>query len=502
LVAATVVSTATIALVLRKQVRRPARLLLSEEASLEEASPLGVLGSNPWQRWLGLGASFAAVALVAWAWWQGEPEPGAFFGAGSLLLIAGLAGAAWFFAALGRSEAARKLTITAMGLRSVTRRRKRSLASVALLACGTFLIIAVGANRLDANLNATKRSSGTGGFTLIGESTLPLLRDPNTPEGQEHYGLSSEDLREVAFVPMRVREGDEASCLNLNHAQQPKLLGVNPNLLDQRGAFTFSKTTPNSPPGHPWLLLCDGPEANPDVIPAIGDANSIRWALGKKVGDTLDYTDERGRPFKIRLVGAVANSILQGYLLIDEQAFLHRFPSQSGYRMFLIDAPPETAATVSATLSRALQDTGLELTPAARRLAAFNAVQNTYLETFQVLGGIGLLLGSAGLGVVVLRNVLERRGELALLQAVGFRRRRLQWLVLSEHGALLCLGLAIGTTAALLAVLPVLLRPGADWPIVPLALTLLGVLASGLFWTWLAARFALRGELLPALRHE
>ncbi len=83
-----------------------------------------------------------------------------------------------------------------------------------------------------------------------------------------------------------------------------------------------------------------------------------------------------------------------------------------------------------------MQDVGLELTPAVEKLKAFNAVQNTYLGTFQVLGGLGLLLGSAGLGVVVLRNVLERRGELGLLLAVGFRRRALQVLVLSEHGAL------------------------------------------------------------------
>ena len=226
------------------------------------------------------------------------------------------------------------------------------------------------------------------------------------------------------------------------------------------------------------------------------------WAMGKKVGDTLDYTDERGRRFKVRLVGAVANSILQGNLLIAEDEFVARFPSETGFRMFLIDAPPENANEISKTLSRALRDTGLELTPAIAQLAEFNAVQNTYLSTFQILGGLGLLLGSVGLGVVVMRNVLERRGEFALLLAVGFRPRALKWLVMSEHGALLFCGLGIGLIAALAAVLPELLSPGAEAPWLSLALTLAAVMFSGAVWTWVAARLALRGKLLDALRNE
>src|SRR5206468_2896587 len=167
-------------------------------------------------------------------------------------------------------------------------------------------------------------------------------------------------------------------------------------------------------------------------------------------------------------------------------------PSESGHRMFLIDAPSKKVNEISKSLSRALRDTGLELTPMAQKLAAFNAVQNTYLTTFQILGGLGLLLGSVGLGVVVMRNVLERRGELALLLAVGFRARMLQWLVLSEHGALLWLGLGTGVIAAAVAVLPALLSPGAEIPYLSLALTLAAVLVNGMIWTWLAARFALR----------
>ena len=244
------------------------------------------------------------------------------------------------------------------------------------------------------------------------------------------------------------------------------------------------------------------PGVNEIEIPAIGDANSIQWALHKKVGDTIDYVDERGQPFKVRIVGAVANSILQGQLIIDEAEFVKRFPGESGYRMFLIDAPSNAVSQVSATLSRALQDVGLELTPAAQRLARFNAVQNTYLGTFQVLGGLGLLLGSVGLGIVVLRNVLERRSELAVLLAVGFRARLVERLVLIEHGALLALGLALGIAAAAVAVLPALLSPAAPLPYASLALTLGTVLINGALWTWVATRAALRGDLLAALRNE
>jgi ABC-type antimicrobial peptide transport system permease subunit len=113
-----------------------------------------------------------------------------------------------------------------------------------------------------------------------------------------------------------------------------------------------------------------------------------------------------------------------------------------------------------------------------------------------------LLLGSAGLGVVVLRNVLERRGELGLLMAVGFRRRALQRMVLSEHVVLLGLGLGIGVAAAAVAVLPAILSPGTQLPYVSLGVTLGAVLLNGALWTQLASWYALRGNLLEALRNE
>ena len=512
LCASTVVATLSIWLTLRKQARQPAPALLAGEVRRPKSE------RRSRGAWIATASGVAAIALIGWALLSGRnTNPGVFFGAGSLVLIAGLAWAAAWLGRFARKAGTTPLTLSALGVRGCARRRKRSLATIALLACGSFLIAAIGVFRLDANHDATRHDSGTGGFALIGESTMPIVQDLNTKAGREFYGLDAQQMAGVNVVPMRVREGDVASCLNLNRAQKPRLLGVKPELLAKR--FTFSAAAKGLDRHEGWDLLHSSSSrrqealtdnsalrtphsALPEEIPAIGDANAIEWAMGKQLGDKIDYTDEQGRKFKARLVGAVANSILQGSLLIDEAEFTRRFPGESGYRMFLIDAPSNSVAQVSATLSRALQDAGLELTPTAQRLNEFNAVQNTYLGTFQILGGLGLLLGSAGLGVVVLRNVLERRGELGLLTAVGFRRRLLQRLVLSEHGALLGVGLALGTIAAAVAVLPAILAPGTRLPWGSLALTLIAVLLNGLLWTWLATAYALRGNLLTALRNE
>ena len=505
------VAAATLWLVLRQQAKRPTRELLSEGAA--EPSPVGADPGARWPMRLAVGASIAAFGMTAAAGAARSSDPGMFFGAGALLLIAGLLWVrAWLRGSIGSTartgsasgRAARApVGLTALAFRGLKRRPSRSLGTAALLASAAFLIIAVGANKLDADRDATKRDSGTGGFALWAESSLPVIQDLDTRKGQEFYGLDPKKLAGVSFVPFKVRDGDDASCLNLNRAQRPRLLGVKPERLARRGAFTFTGLAKDAGVTNGWDAIRAKPSApgsEVPVIPAIADANSIQWALQMQLGDTLDYVDERGRPFKVRLVGAVANSVLQGSLVIDEAEFVRRFPSESGSRAFLIDAPAGSATTLSADLTRALQDTGLEITSAPKRLAMFNAVQNTYLDTFQMLGGLGLLLGSVGLGVVVLRNVFERRGELAVMQAVGFERSALQRFVLVEHAALLVLGLGVGTLAAVVAVLPALLSPGAQVPWASLAVTLLAVLLNGGLWTWLATRRALGGSLVGSLR--
>jgi len=485
-----------------RQGRQPVRDLLS---GLSASTRLFKRAKINWGKisfYTALWGIIAAIVLIFFHLTNpGGSGAGVFFIAGTLLLISGMAlmyGMLNQWARVSKTPAVKSLGD--LGLRNTCRRRGRSLAVAIMLAFGSFMVFAVGANQHDAESDAEDRSSGTGGFQLMGETSLSILHDLNTIEGRAAIGLDEEKIRGARFVQFRVRAGDDASCLNLNRAQQPQIVAVNPDMLIEREAFRFVRTIDDI--DQPWQLLNRTYKSKDIIIPAIADQSTIQWALGKSVGDTLDYMDENGNRFRIQLVGGLANSILQGNIIIAEEDFIRRYPSEVGYQLLLIDAPQERLQDVSEALKQGGRNYGLELTPATERLAAFYAVENTYLEIFQLLGGLGMLLGSVGLALVVTRNVMERRGELAMLRAVGMERGDLVRLLLYEHWWLLAMGLLCGVISALVAVLPALRSGGNAVPYAGLGATLLLLFGNGLVWIWLAARLTLRGELIMALRNE
>jgi ABC-type antimicrobial peptide transport system permease subunit len=185
-----------------------------------------------------------------------------------------------------------------------------------------------------------------------------------------------------------------------------------------------------------------------------------------------------------------------------ELPFIRTFPEWEGYRFFLADVPTSRTAGVSEILEARLSDFGVDAGLTAERLAAFHRVEYTYLSTFQALGGLGLVLGTLGLGAVLLRNVLERRRELAVLRALGYRRSDFFVMVVAENVFLLMCGLAAGTGSALLAIAPTLLDRGGQLPAASLVVLLLGVMVTGLMASIGATAAALRSPLLPALRSE
>jgi putative ABC transport system permease protein len=458
-------------------------------------------------RWPAIGAALLAAGFVAGTLRRDWVSPTlAFFAGGSAVLLAGIAAAAYALRAYAQGHFATHAqgAITQLGLRNAARHPGRSLLIIALIASATFITTALQAFRLAAPADPTDPSGGTGGYTLIAESAAPLPYDLNTPQGRSALNMTAASdvlLAQATCMPFRLRPGDDTSCLNLYQPTQPRILGV-PCAQIARGGFSFSAvdTADAANLENPWTLLeRDLPDG---AIPVIGDEAAVLWQLHSKLGGRIEITDESGKARPLQFVALLKGSVLQEELLIAEDRFKQLFPSISGHAFFLVETGPADPGAVRSALETDLENFGMDVERGADRLRAYFAVQNTYLSTFQMLGGFGIALGSIGLVAVMLRNLSERRGELALMQAVGFRRNRLGRMLLIENGALIVTGLLIGVMAALLAIAPRWVDDpaGVAWGamlLVVVSVPLLGVgVAAGVL------RRALRAPLIPALRRE
>src|SRR6185436_6577609 len=103
---------------------------------------------------------------------------------------------------------------------------------------------------------------------------------------------------------MRLRPGDDASCLNLYAPRSPRVLGAPAEFLrERRFAFEDVLAPTQEQRANPWLLLGEGTADG--AIPAIADQNSIEYVLHKKLGDVVEIdTPDAGRA-RLRLVAAL-----------------------------------------------------------------------------------------------------------------------------------------------------------------------------------------------------
>jgi ABC-type antimicrobial peptide transport system permease subunit len=452
--------------------------------------------------WIGIGATVVGLGLLVAGALHVIPQVAGFFGGGVVLLVASVCYLASWLQRKHRKpiHGSGWWSISLLGFRNAAHRPSRTVLCVALIAAAAFIIVAVDAFRR-TSAATTERKSGSGGFPIFAESLLPIVHDANTPAGREALNLSAGNdapvMQDLKFVNFRVRPGDDTSCLNLYQPRNPKIIAP-PDSFIEDNRFTFQSTIDN-PEQNPWRLL---QREFPDgAIPVIADVNSLTYVLHLKVGDDL-LVDHGAQPLRLRIVGALSDSIFQSELLMSDKNFVRLFPDEQGYRFFLLDTPAAKSSAVAATLEERLSDFGFDAQSTAGRLASFHRVENTYLSTFQLLGGLGLVLGTLGMAAVLLRNVFERRRELALLRAVGYNSSHFALMVISENVLMLCCGVGLGFVCALLAIAPVFFERGGRLPNVSLGLLLLAVLLSGALASLVATFAALRSPLLPALRAE
>lgn len=443
--------------------------------------------------------ALAFVILFIGRGLQGQAQAGAFVGGGMFLLGTGLL---WCWYRLELSPESRRNIATPNDLAASNAKRAptRSILAISLVAVASFLILSM------SLFQASPSAPGLGGFQLMGRSQSPIYEELGNPKArQDALGEDAKTLDTTQIVSLRLRGGDDASCNNLYQADEPQVLGISSKIkeIDQgqdgRSEFAWFQTkSPNA-----WESLeAEAIGSSDRPIPVVLDQNTALWALhlGGYVGERFKFEFDE-KPIWFETVGVLQNTILQGSLIIGEKNFQRVFPSISGYRSFLVKAPESADIDeIRNILEKGWQDPGLSMVSSASVLEQLLAVQNTYLSAFQLLGTLGLLLGTIGLGISQLRGAMERRSELAAMRAIGFTRERLTWLLTLENAWQLFRGMLIGAAAAGFAAVPAILSGQQAAGLFGSALMLVSIILIGLLASWISAILAMRWPLSQALR--
>src|SRR5436305_1979280 len=80
-------------------------------------------------------------------------------------------------------------SVVSLAIQNSCRSIGRSVTTIAVVASAIFVIVAVSSFHRGLGAVSTAKNGGTGGFTLVARSTVPIFQDLNTPEGRRAAGL-------------------------------------------------------------------------------------------------------------------------------------------------------------------------------------------------------------------------------------------------------------------------------------------------------------------------
>ena len=162
-----------------------------------------------------------------------------------------------------------------------------------------------------------------------------------------------------------------------------------------------------------------------------------------------------GEPTRFRVIGVIDDGAIfsgdfagdgEGVSVIAGQQALERLAGTAlpltGYDFALRD--PSRADDLAIALEDEFVENGLEATDLASTLRGLNSATTTFFRLLQGFMGLGLVVGIAALGVIAARSVVERRVQIGVLRAVGFRAGMVQFAFLLESSFIALLGIAVG----------------------------------------------------------
>ncbi len=424
--------------------------------------------------------SSAAIGIIVWTLWAiatffdetGEGTEYLFITSGVFLVMAAVLlvmfnssiVVAAVTGTIGRIGSMRPIVKTAVSHPLNKRFRTGMTVSMFTLVIYTIVMVSVFTAVFSMNVDDTVAQQG-GGYQIIGSSQMPVQSlesasyfDPGTmslvPVWSDTLNNSVSNHETVSVVmplPTMTVGGLPYPDPSMAMMGATNILAVDDHFI-QNNAFEFSEYD----------------EANfstvSDVWAAVSEHNSTKLVYGGMsfggggggfgggagtsigVGTVISITTNYGVK-NFTVIGILDEMVLTGIFTTKENAMVH-FANPTtfvGNVLFLFDvAEGADVQDVTFGLERDYRALGMNTINLRENVEQMLELINSIFLLFQIFLGLGLVVGIAGLGIITIRSVVERRREIGIMRAIGFEKNKILGSFVTEILFVTTLAVVIG----------------------------------------------------------
>jgi putative ABC transport system permease protein len=339
-------------------------------------------------------------------------------------------------------------------IRNMTRNRFRSTSTIIMFSLIVFLIFALATNiSLSQSGRARAQELAGGGYDLIGESTIPINFDLNNESSRVENGLDHEVFERVDITPLKSAGLEAGKCSNMNAIYPPRIFGVDDKFINEND-FKFMRAKYDiETPNVIWEKLAPADSQSPNrdnnPIPIIGDYETLVWLYYGDIGSIFEINDDYGNVHKLEVIGIINSPIFAGSFILHEENFDLLFPISGQLKSFLIKTSDDPE-TVKHQIEWELRNVGMSVTTIEELTLESIQYVNSYMNLFQMYLYLGLIVGIAALGIMSLKATQERKYEIGVLKAIGFKNRNIFSTFILENTIICSIGIIIGASTGIL----------------------------------------------------
>ena len=149
----------------------------------------------------------------------------------------------------------------------------------------------------------------------------------------------------------------------------------------------------------------------------------------------------------VRVIGVIsfgASSNFMG-IYMGGDAFLDVFGDPELSMHFVALTDPDTSRDAARDIESALATAGVQADSLQQIADENNALSRSFLYLMQAFMGLGLVVGIAAIGVIAFRTVVERRQQIGMLLAIGYKKGMVSLSFLLESSFVTLTGVVSGT---------------------------------------------------------